>query len=433
MQHREKKDVSESTSSHPKTDDATDSRIRPTASVGHVLIVGRGQFADDVRALFDLAGITGEFTIVSSYLTALAHAQASHRQPEVIIGSVQGLGDLARSTATNLRRLSPKSKLILIASPAERELAKQAVDAGFDMYLTEPLGPDKLKLALLSNLNQPHNEPEVPLGDIDLVQQLLEDQKDISDVAMQILRQQSGIASAKLVREGKLPTNCIAQSVQHGGRTFGLLTADTSIAMEALEAWASWLAHWLSLQTKMQGMWKLAMSDPLTGVWNRRYFDIFLKQLLRRACSERFRVSLMIFDIDDFKQYNDKYGHPAGDEILIQTAQLMKTVMRPHDVIARIGGDEFAVIFWDAQGPRRPNSQHPTEVRSIAQRFQQAIVTHQFSKLHNEAPGTLTISGGISGYPWDGSTAEDLIDKADQMALQSKRQGKNALIFGPGA
>jgi diguanylate cyclase (GGDEF)-like protein len=203
--------------------------------------------------------------------------------------------------------------------------------------------------------------------------------------------------------------------------------------MEALEAWASWLAHWLSLQTKMQGMWKLAMSDPLTGVWNRRYFDIFLKQLLRRACSERFRVSLMIFDIDDFKQYNDKYGHPAGDEILIQTAQLMKTVMRPHDVIARIGGDEFAVIFWDAQGPRRPNSQHPTEVRSIAQRFQQAIVTHQFSKLHNEAPGTLTISGGISGYPWDGSTAEDLIDKADQMALQSKRQGKNALIFGPGA
>ena len=141
----------------------------------------------------------------------------------------------------------------------------------------------------------------------------------------------------------------------------------------------------------------------------------------------------MVFDIDDFKQYNDKYGHAAGDEILIHTAQLMKSVMRPHDVIARIGGDEFAVIFWDAQGPRRPNSQHPTEVRHIAQRFQQAIVTHQFDKLRDEAPGTLTISGGIAGYPWDGSTAPELLDKADQIALQSKRQGKNALIFGPGA
>jgi diguanylate cyclase (GGDEF)-like protein len=212
-----------------------------------------------------------------------------------------------------------------------------------------------------------------------------------------------------------------------------MLAADQDTPIEFLEGWASWLAHWLSLQTKMQGMWKLAMSDPLTGVWNRRYFDIFLKQLLQRAQADRFRVSVMVFDIDDFKQYNDKYGHAAGDDILIHTAQLMKSVMRPHDVIARIGGDEFAVIFWDAQGPRRPNSQHPTEVRSIAQRFQQAIVTHKFHKLHDEAPGTLTISGGIAGYPWDGSTAAELLDKADQMAMQSKRQGKNALIFGPGA
>lgn len=435
--HREKKDVTKSTSSQPNTDAATDARARPTASVGQVLIVGRGQFAEDVRSLFQAAGVAGDFTIVNSYLSALSHTQSTHRQPEIIIGSVQGLGDLARSTATNLRRLSPASKLILIAAPTEREMAKQAVDAGFDMYLTEPISPDKLKLALLSNLEKnktaPLTEPEIPLGDVDLVEQLLEDQKDISDAAMQILRQQSGIKSAQFIRKGKLPKDSVAIKIQHGSRMFGLLAADRDTSMEALEAWAAWLAHWLALQSKMQGMWKLAMSDPLTGVRNHRYFDIFLKQLLRRAQAERFRVSLMVFDIDDFKQYNDKYGHPAGDEILIQTAQLMKTVMRPHDVIARIGGDEFAVIFWDAQGPRRPNSQHPTEVRHIAQRFQQAIVTHQFSKLHNEAPGTLTISGGIAGYPWDGSTAEELIDKADQMALQSKRQGKNALIFGPGA
>tara|TARA_B100000683_G_C12468594_1_gene546971 strand:+ start:106 stop:1392 length:1287 start_codon:yes stop_codon:yes gene_type:complete len=428
--------VTKSTSSHPEADVADASRTEPTATVGSVLIVGRGQFAQDVKALFEQANIAGDFTIVTSYLTALAHTQASHRQPEIIIGSVEGLGDLARSTATQLRRFAPASKLILIAAPAQRDMAKQAVDSGFDMYLTEPIGPDKLKTALLSNLQKPQDnalEPQVLLGDVDLVAQLLDDQKDISEVAMQILRQQSGIHSAKLIDQGKMPQNSVFTPVKLHNRSFGLLCADEDTPMEFMGAWASWLAHWLSLQNKMQGMWKLAMSDPLTGVWNRRYFDIFLKQLLERAQAERFRVSLMVFDIDDFKQYNDKYGHAAGDEILCHTAQLMKAVMRPHDIIARIGGDEFAVIFWDAQGPRRPNSQHPTEVRHIAKRFQQAIVTHSFSKLQDEAPGKLTISGGIAGYPWDGSTAVELLDKADQMALQSKRQGKNALIFGPGA
>lgn len=426
--------MTETTSTQSKTDAAHKPRDRPTVSVGHVMIVGQGQFATDVQTLFEQAGIRGEFHIVSSYLLALTHTQAPHRQPEVVIGSVQGLGDLARSTATQLRRFSPQSKLILIASPTELDLAKQAVNAGFDMYLTEPISPVKLKTAMLSNLKNvlPESEPQISLGDIDIVEQLLEDQKDISDVAMNILREQSTIDSAVFIKEGKIPNKTIATTVRHGSRIFGMLCASEDTPMQFLQAWASWLAHWLSLQSKMQGMWKLAMTDPLTNVWNRRYFDIFLRQLLRRAQAERFRVSLMVFDIDDFKQYNDKFGHAAGDEILIQTAHLMKTVMRPHDVIARIGGDEFAVIFWDAQGPRRPNSEHPSEVRHIAQRFQQAIVTHKFSKLHDQAPGTLTISGGIAGYPWDGTTAQTLMDKADQMAIQSKRNGKNALIFGPG-
>ncbi|MFG0248622.1 MAG: hypothetical protein ACF8OB_07025, partial [Phycisphaeraceae bacterium JB051] len=146
--------MTESTSSHPKTDATSDATDAPLPNVGQVLIVGRGQFAQDVKALFQSTGIEADFTIVTSYLTALAHAQASHRHPEIIIGSVQGLGDLARSTATQLRKFSPHSKLILIAAPTERQQAKEAVDAGFDMYLTEPIGPEKLKTALLSNLKK---------------------------------------------------------------------------------------------------------------------------------------------------------------------------------------------------------------------------------------------------------------------------------------
>jgi diguanylate cyclase (GGDEF)-like protein len=102
-------------------------------------------------------------------------------------------------------------------------------------------------------------------------------------------------------------------------------------------------------------------------------------------------------------------------------------------VVARIGGDEFAVIFWDAQGPRKPHSEHPVDVRKAAERFRKAIAAHKFPKLLCDVPVSLTISGGLAGFPWDGRSPEELLARADAMALSSKQQGKNALVFGKGA
>jgi diguanylate cyclase (GGDEF)-like protein len=183
----------------------------------------------------------------------------------------------------------------------------------------------------------------------------------------------------------------------------------------------------------MDRLWDLALRDELTGAWNRRYFLRFLRAILDRASRERFRVTLMVFDIDGFKTYNDRFGHAAGDEILRETARLMRSVVREQDVVARIGGDEFAVIFWDAQGPRKPNSQHPVDVRKAAERFQKAIRDQKFPKLLCAVPVSLTISGGLAGFPWDGRTPEELLARADAMAMHCKQQGKNALVFGHGA
>ncbi len=406
-------------------------RPKPVKHIGRVLIVGQGAFAQGVQTLFEKAHFVGNFEVVENYLMALG--QAKINPPQILIASLVGLGDLARSTATNFKRTAPEAKLLLISGPDEASQAQQAVEAGFDGVLLEPVTPQKL-IDVLTETPKPPAIPmtDEPLGDVDLVEKLLNDQKDMPELAMQLIGSQSNLPDLQWVRNGKMPKGHVACTLRYGKKTFGLLTAAASADMDQLAAWAGWLSRWLAMQSKMQGLWNLAMTDPLTGLWNRRYFSSFLKQILVRAQRERFRVTLMVFDIDDFKRYNDTYGHAAGDEILTETARLMKVVMRPHDIVARIGGDEFAVIFWDAQGPRRPNSQHPTSVRRMAKRFQTAIVENRFNKLHHEAPGTLTISGGLAGYPWDGQTADQLLERADQMAFESKRKGKNALVFGAG-
>jgi diguanylate cyclase (GGDEF)-like protein len=150
-----------------------------------------------------------------------------------------------------------------------------------------------------------------------------------------------------------------------------------------------------------------------------------------RAHRLHHRLTVLVFDIDNFKYFNDEYGHAAGDDILRETVKLLHSMVRPSDRVCRIGGDEFAVIFDDPRGPRTATSRPPSSVHQIARRFQQAIAEHRFPKLGREAPGRLTISGGLAAYPADGQDVKSLLARADQLALLSKRSGKNCISLGP--
>lgn len=271
------------------------------------------------------------------------------------------------------------------------------------------------------------------VGDVDLAEAVLRGDGTLLALALRLIREQSGIADVSFVgsEASEQASSEGSALVVWRGRTLGRLATRAS-GTQALVPWAAWLARWVALERRQRDLYAMAMRDQLTGLWNRRYFDTFLKRLLQRAKQGRQQVSLLVFDIDDFKMYNDKYGHPAGDEILQSTATLIQSLVREHDVVARIGGDEFAVIFWDKGEPRHLGSQHPHSVIGIAKRFQKAICEHRFPKLGEEAVGRLTVSGGLAGYPWDGATPEQLIEHADNMAIASKRQGKNAICFGQG-
>ncbi|HZW08802.1 MAG TPA: GGDEF domain-containing protein [Phycisphaerales bacterium] len=216
-----------------------------------------------------------------------------------------------------------------------------------------------------------------------------------------------------------------------GGEIAGELRSRVAGAA-ALEGQAVWLGAWLELEARQAELREAAYRDPLTGAWNRRYFDGFLARAIEEARRARRALTVLVFDIDDFKRFNDAYGHGAGDEILTECVRLLSAAVRPTDKVCRIGGDEFAVIFYEPEGPREPDSRHPTSVFDVAERFQSQLRSAQFRKLRDELPGCLTISGGLATYPWDGRTAEELVERADQLALEGKKQGKNVIAIGPG-
>jgi diguanylate cyclase (GGDEF)-like protein len=209
-----------------------------------------------------------------------------------------------------------------------------------------------------------------------------------------------------------------------------------------------------SVEMRIRQLEKLATEDDLTGLKNRRYIWEFSRQIIEQARDENKRVTLLVFDIDDLKHYNDLYGHTAGDEILKQVGALMRRCCRGHDVVGRIGGDEFAVVFWDdpsnfpeqelksnieatAKNERRSaTADHPNEAISIARRFVRELEDAPASLgdlsgggLGPEGKGVLTISGGLASFPRDGSTVQELFLKADKALLEATRSGKNRIYL----
>ncbi len=192
-------------------------------------------------------------------------------------------------------------------------------------------------------------------------------------------------------------------------------------------------------QARIRELEKLAMQDDLTSLKNRRYVREFLRQILIRARKDNLRVTLLVFDIDDFKHYNDAYGHPVGDNVLRQAAAMMLRCCREHDVVGRIGGDEFAVVFWDlpetagktdaakdlSSERRQTKGDHPRQPLFMAERFRKEISSAELTFLGPEGRGALTISGGLASFPKDGTTVGELFEQADRAMLEAKRSGKN--------
>ena len=164
----------------------------------------------------------------------------------------------------------------------------------------------------------------------------------------------------------------------------------------------------------------LALTDSLTGVYNRRYVDAHLPKLIAKALQENKHLSVLMFDIDHFKKINDTYGHIVGDEILKQVTNRVNDIVRGSDFLARLGGEEFLVVLPDTD----------LETSSgIGQRLLTIVSENKFDVNELSNPISVTISVGMAHIHIDlCSTMSSLLKNADEALYKAKENGRNRLI-----
>jgi diguanylate cyclase (GGDEF)-like protein len=343
-----------------------------------------------------------------------------------------------------LRRVDPTT-VILVASKNTRYTSADATVSITDdskkisfAITTAKADPSSLSLAgeidldeVLGISDETMIEKDASaLGDVDLVRALMHAPASFKETLIELLVQQTGWNKCAIVDEHtSVDEDAISAPIRYGHEEHGILSAIGATSSEVTR-WARWAACWLDLSRRQQNLKLLAYRDELSGAWNRRFLHTCLTRELKIAREARRHLTIMIFDIDDFKHYNDRWGHDAGDEIIRELVKILRTIIRKGDHVCRIGGDEFAVLFCDPEAPREPGSNHPTTIEILAKRFKDQVRQAHFPKLGLEATGVLSISGGLATFPWYGMDIDSILLKADQRLLQSKRQGKNSITIG---
>jgi PleD family two-component response regulator len=408
-----------------------------------------------VASIFDGVAELAE----GSFTTIFAAAAPIERRPEAAVRT--------------LRELAGDSRLLLFGNPTLEPLTRKMLDFGADDYIVTPVqvseleqifGQPRLRLARGADATPDGKAARpsadkvspllgLPLADIVLDSLIQHPHNARGAAVMQINARLGSAMHMYCVNEGQaLPAEpegriSISHAIRAGSQAAGHLVLhfpkdeDHTAARHVLGEVAGIFGKMGVVQDTQRTLQRLVMTDELTGAYNGRYFKHFLNKICEKAREKQFFVTLLLFDIDNFKKYNDDFGHGVGDEILKQTALVMRECCREHDVVARISGDEFAVVFWDKEGPRQPReprdgaapappARPPHAPAQVFERFRRKIASPELRVLGDTGQGTLTISGGLAVFPWDANTPEELIQLADKrLMFGAKKCGKDSLFL----
>jgi two-component system, cell cycle response regulator len=259
---------------------------------------------------------------------------------------------------------------------------------------------------------------------------------DLVDLVLldMVLPDMDGLDVLRVVKESSgsrfLPVIVLSDRADVASRVTGLRTgADDYLpkpfAEDEVLARAAGMLRIKSLQDELHQskseLLALSMTDSLTGLSNRRHFDLRLAEEFRRTQRYAESVSLLLLDLDHFKALNDRFGHPFGDRVLREIAQLVRISVREVDVCARYGGDEFAVIL--------PQTELPS-ARRAAERILDAVRKKTFRLEDVASPSDssevgVTTSIGVANSSGDVDTAEQMVSAADAALYRAKGEGRN--------
>jgi diguanylate cyclase (GGDEF)-like protein len=186
--------------------------------------------------------------------------------------------------------------------------------------------------------------------------------------------------------------------------------------IELLRKIASQTAQVIEAITAFQHNRELSITDELTGIYNRRYFNQRFEREIQRAQRYHRALSLIMLDIDRFKIFNDTHGHLIGDMLLKRVAQILDENLRKADILARFGGEEFVIVLPEI------DKEHG---RMVAEKLRLAIERSEFEKAETQPLGRLTISLGLASFPEDAQDAGELLYYADQGLYLAKSRGRN--------
>ncbi len=345
------------------------------------------------------------------------------------------------------------TRLILCCSPECEPIARSVLRCGADDYILYPLDTAEVTAAIGLPQEAPRTNPrltEAPAASMEEFVQLASVLTHLDDTPVSVLERIASMVRSALFAKGA--TVVVEGAVGMAGEPISepVLSAPLtgpqgvlghlSLAQRAHDAYtpsdvkklthyAAVVGHVLNAASQQRRLGRLAVTDECSGLPNRRYFNERVDEILRRASAEQFHVTVLLFDVDDFKTYNDQYGHDVGDDIIRTTGELFRKHCREQDIVARYGGDEFAVCFWDPEGPRVAGSKVPNSALVVLDRVKEALQTEDVAHLGPSGVGRLTISGGVATYPWDGTGREELVKKADDALLAAKRAGKNRIFL----
>jgi diguanylate cyclase (GGDEF)-like protein len=209
------------------------------------------------------------------------------------------------------------------------------------------------------------------------------------------------------------------------GQTLGVLALDSEKAdafrdgdQQSLESVADICATAIQNAHYVERVKQLAYLDGLTGIFNRRFFELRIMEEIERARRYQTGMAVIMADIDQFKRLNDEFGHLLGDEVLRQVSSLFHQQLRKMDVVCRYGGEEFGILLAQVNGD---------EAMVVAGKLRKMVAAWQFPGV----PRTITVSAGTAVFPEHGTTRDDLVRAADTALYAAKQAGRNRVCLAP--